>query len=87
MILTRAHIEKAMQLDVNDIQCALMVTEFYEDAPYLLDVSFVGMNDVSQFIYKATWISTTPDAIEPINLYISLRWNPEICRPDFYAEY
>jgi hypothetical protein len=87
MLLTRAYIEKAMQLDVNDIQCALMVTEFYEDAAYLSDVSFVGMNEMSQFVYKATWLYTTPEAAAPQNIYISVRYSPNTYGIDFYADY
>lgn len=91
MLLARTHVEKAMQLDVADVQCALMVTDdIFEDAASLRDVEFLGMNEISQFVYKATWYPLGPSIATipaPKNIYISIRYNPDIGGLDFYAQY
>jgi hypothetical protein len=76
-----------MQLDVDDIAGAFQLTDFYEDAAYLSSVSFIGMNEMSQFVYKATWLYTTPEAAAPQNIYISVRYSPNTYGIDFYADY
>ena len=86
MLLTREHIEQAMQLDVDDIAGAFQLTEFYEDAAYLSSVSFIGMNEISQFVYKVEW-HTLPGTTEPEHVYVSLRYNKEIGGIDYYVDY
>ena len=75
-----------MQLDVDDIASALILTEHHEDAAMLHDVEFLGMNKLFEFVYKATWHVWLFDSIPvPGNIYVSLLYSSS--NIDYYVHY